>query len=111
MIRHRGYNISSFEIEAAVLGLDGVQEAAAVGVASDRGPHEHDILVSIVLAPGADLPPEAVVDRCTRQLPRYAVPRYVAIVPELPKTQTEKVRKVALRDRGVPAGAWDRLTS
>jgi crotonobetaine/carnitine-CoA ligase len=36
------------------------------------------------------------------------VPRYVRILPELPKTPTNKIQKVALRQEGVTADSWDR---
>ena len=38
----------------------------------------------------------------------FMVPRYVRIVPELPKTPTQKVQKNLLRDEGVTADTWDR---
>jgi crotonobetaine/carnitine-CoA ligase len=36
------------------------------------------------------------------------VPRYIRVVPALPKTPTERVRKTELRDEGVTADTWDR---
>ena len=37
----------------------------------------------------------------------FAVPRYVEFVSELPLTETGKVRKVELRERGVGVDTWD----
>ena len=39
------------------------------------------------------------------------VPRYVRILPELPKTPTQKVQKNILRGQGVTADTWDRETA
>ena len=41
-------------------------------------------------------------------MPKFMVPRYIEFVDALPKTPTEKVRKVALREEGVNAATWDR---
>jgi crotonobetaine/carnitine-CoA ligase len=38
----------------------------------------------------------------------FMVPRYVRIVPDLPKTPTQKVQKHLLRTEGITADAWDR---
>ena len=38
----------------------------------------------------------------------FAVPRYVRVVSELPKTPTQKVQKNILRGEGVTADTWDR---
>jgi crotonobetaine/carnitine-CoA ligase len=35
------------------------------------------------------------------------VPRYVEIVPRLPKTPTQKVEKFRLRESGVGGATWD----
>ena len=40
-------------------------------------------------------------------MPRFMVPRFVKLAPELPKTPTEKIRKVALRDEGITDDTWD----
>ncbi|MFK0153170.1 hypothetical protein ACIQVK_14015 [Streptomyces sp. NPDC090493] len=45
---------------------------------------------------------------CARELPAFAVPRYIEAVGELPLTETGKVRKAALRERGVTPATWDR---
>ncbi|TDC86417.1 ATP-dependent acyl-CoA ligase, partial [Actinomadura sp. 7K507] len=41
------------------------------------------------------------------RLPYFAVPRFVAFVPELPRSASNKVKKAELRATGVPPDAWD----
>ena len=36
------------------------------------------------------------------------VPRYFRLMPDLPRTPTQKIQKYALRDDGVTADTWDR---
>jgi crotonobetaine/carnitine-CoA ligase len=38
----------------------------------------------------------------------FMVPRYVRVVPKLPKTPTQKVQKHLLRSDGITADTWDR---
>ncbi|MDT0633755.1 AMP-binding protein [Spectribacter hydrogenooxidans] len=105
-IRRRGENISSFEVEAAVVAHPDVQEAAAIGVPCEHGEDE----VMVVIAPVAGRRPDPVqlTEFLIERLPYFMVPRYIRVVDELPKTPTAKVRKVALREAGVTDDAWDR---
>jgi crotonobetaine/carnitine-CoA ligase len=45
---------------------------------------------------------------CEPRLPYFAVPRYVEFVRELPTTESGKVQKYKLRERGVTDRTWDR---
>jgi crotonobetaine/carnitine-CoA ligase len=107
-IRRRGENISSFEIERVVNSHPAVLESAAVGVPSELG--EEEVMIVVVPRSGAELDPVDLTEFCVRNMAAFQVPRYIRIVPELPKTPTEKVQKFALRDQGI-ALAWDRLAS
>jgi crotonobetaine/carnitine-CoA ligase len=41
-------------------------------------------------------------------MPHYMVPRYIRAMGELPRTPTNKVKKVEIREAGVTADTWDR---
>ena len=106
-IRRRGENISSFEVEALVNQHPGVQECAAVAVPSELG--EDEIKVLVVGAGGQPLDPSELIEFLEPRMPRFMLPRYVEVVPALPKTDaTFRTRKVELRDAGVTASTWDR---
>jgi crotonobetaine/carnitine-CoA ligase len=105
-LRRRGENISSVEVESAVLCHPAVAEAAVVGVPSELG--EDDILLIVTLRPAAELDCAELLDFCADRMPYFCVPRYVDIVDEIPKTIIGRVRKDLLRARGVGSGAWDR---
>jgi len=107
-IRRRGHNISSFEVERAFLALAGVIEAAAYAVPSEIPGGEDEIMVGVVLESRSALTPPEICARISAELPRFAQPRYIEILPSLPKTQTGKVQKVELRKRGIANAAWDR---
>lgn len=112
MIRRSGENIAAREVEAALLALEAVEEAAVIGVPdADRG---QEVKACLVLKPGlteADLPPAAVFAHCASRLARFKVPRFLEYRASLPKTPSQKVAKhllVAERD-DLRAGAVDRL--
>jgi crotonobetaine/carnitine-CoA ligase len=105
-IRRRGENISSFEIERAVLGHEAVAACAAVAVPSPVG--EDDVKISVVLRPGGKLTPSALLDHCVAAMPYFAVPRYVEFVEALPVNAVGRVQKFVLRDQGVTPATWDR---
>jgi crotonobetaine/carnitine-CoA ligase len=48
---------------------------------------------------------------CEPRLPYFAVPRFLEFVTELPTTESGKVQKYKLRERGVTPATWDRETS
>ncbi len=104
-IRRRGENISSFEVEQILNKHPLIQESAAVGVPSELT--EEDVMAVIVLRPGAELSPEAVVDYCLDQMAYFMAPAYVKFVDALPKTPTQRVQKYRLREEGVE-DSWNR---
>ena len=108
-IRVRGENISSAEIESVVADHPDVAQCAAVAVPSDVG--DYDILLAVVATPGSTPNPAALLRYCHGRMPYFAVPRYVELMEELPMTATQKVRKVELRQRGVQATTWDRVSA
>ncbi|MDO8597713.1 MAG: AMP-binding protein, partial [Sulfuricaulis sp.] len=108
MIRRRGENISSFELEAAVLTHPGVAEVAAVGVPSQLG--DEEVLIAVVAKAGTGIDPAQLTSHLTKIVPRFAIPRYVRRLQALPKTQaTQRIQKHVIRNQGVTDDTWDRL--
>ncbi len=112
-IRRRGENVSSVEVETIVSAHPHILEAAAIGVKSTAGAGaEDEILICVVPREGiVQVDCHDVLEHCIQRMPYFAVPRYVRVLAELPKTPTARVRKVELRDEGLPAGTYDRETS
>ncbi|MCW2985356.1 MAG: AMP-binding protein [Conexibacter sp.] len=107
-IRRRGENISSWEVESTVATHPAVAEAAAYGVPSELG--EDEVMVAVVVADGAELDIPELLSYCDDRLARFAVPRFVRLVDELPKTPSQRTQKFALREAGVTDETFDRLT-
>jgi len=105
-IRRRGENISSFEVEQVLLSHPDVANVAVFPVRSELA--EDEVMAAIVRQPGAALSEIALMEFCQPRLAYFAVPRFIDFVDELPTTESGKVQKYKLRDRGVTPSTWDR---
>ena len=109
VIRRRGENISSFEVEADVLLDPDIVECAAVAVPADTA--EDEILLFAVKRSGVSISPQELCGRLESRMTRFMVPRYIEFLESLPKTQaTQRIIKAELRQRGLGARTWDRQT-
>jgi len=115
MIRRAGENISAFEVESVVAGLDGVAEVAALPVPDDmRG---EEVKICVVLRDGLtqqELPPDMIWDYCTTNLASFKIPRYIEYRSEpLPRTGSEKIAKTELLKEKPDqiSDSWDRIES
>ncbi|HSK59682.1 MAG TPA: acyl--CoA ligase family protein [Actinomycetospora sp.] len=98
-----GENISTVEVEQAVLSHPAVLEAAVVGVPDERWGERPKAFV--VLRQGKDAEPGEIIDHVKGAIARYKAPRDVEMVDELPKTSTGKIQKFELRAKEWGDGA------
>jgi fatty-acyl-CoA synthase len=92
-----GENISSVEVEGALLRHPAVQEAAVVGMADAKwgeAPHAF-----IVLKPGAQGSADELRAFVREHLAHFKCPHSFNFVTDLPKTATGKIQKFVLRGR------------
>jgi crotonobetaine/carnitine-CoA ligase len=105
-IRRRGENISSFEVEAAVVRHPSVRECAAVAYPI---PGEEDEVRLFIVPTSPDFDPDALYGFLCEHMPRFMLPRFIETIDELPRTEASgRLRKVVLRERPLPDGVWDR---
>jgi len=107
-IRRRGENISSMEVERQVGAHPNVKEVAAIGVPAEGGAGAEDEIMIVCIAEGAKPDMVEFTQFMADRMPYFMVPRYIRFVDSLPKTPTERVQKVKLRDEGITADTWDR---
>jgi crotonobetaine/carnitine-CoA ligase len=108
-IRRRGENISSWEVEQVLMMHPAVASAAVYPVRSELA--EDEVMAAVILREDTALMPQELAAFCDTRLPKFAIPRFIDIVADLPRTENGKVQKYKLRERGVPAGCWDRTRS
>jgi crotonobetaine/carnitine-CoA ligase len=105
MIRVSGENVAPSQVEVALLRHPAVDEVAVYGLPSDLG--EEAVAAAVVLKSDSGVEPGELRGFVEADLPYFAVPRYILFVDELPKTQTSKVIKTVLQERGVTSEHWD----
>ena len=92
-----GENISSLEVEKALLAHPGIYEVAVIPVPDDRwGEVPHALVVA---KPGVTLAENEVLEFCRGRLTHYKCPRSVEFLETLPRTGTGKVLKKELRKK------------
>jgi crotonobetaine/carnitine-CoA ligase len=108
IIRRRGENISSQEVEDVIKRHAQVLDCAVIAVPSDLG--EDEVKAYVALTPGSSLKPEEVVYWCAERLAYFKVPRYLEMRSELPRTPSLRVRKDLLRQErdDLIEGCFDR---
>lgn len=98
MYKSGGENVYPAELEQVLRALPGIREAAVIGVPDERWGEvgcaylvrEHDEL--------DELDEETVRSHCLRNLAKFKVPRYYEFLAALPKGDSGKILKKALRD-------------
>jgi acyl-CoA synthetase (AMP-forming)/AMP-acid ligase II len=105
IIKSGGYKISAREIEDVLRRHPRVREVAVVG-AEDRVWGQR-IVAAVVLVPGEDAAPDAVLEDLTvfarAHLADFKRPREVLLLPELPRNALGKIQKhLILKNRLIP---------
>ncbi len=100
MIISAGYNISGTEIEEVLMEHPKVAECAVVGLPDEqRGQLVTAFVVLRDSEAGSDETAEDLQDHVKQTIAPYKYPRAVHFVDALPKTQTGKIQRFALRDQ------------
>jgi crotonobetaine/carnitine-CoA ligase len=105
MVRRRGENISCAEVEMALEAHPDVLECAVFGVPSEMT--EEEVMACVVARPGTRLDPQALREFLAPRLARFMLPRYLRLLPALPRTPTDKVEKFLLQQQGLGVDTWD----
>ncbi|MDG2002445.1 MAG: AMP-binding protein [Novosphingobium sp.] len=105
VIRRRGENISSYEMELTFSTHPEVSEVAIHAVASDVT--EDDVKATVVLRQGASTSETDIREWAKTRIPKFALPRYIEFRSELPKNPIGRIRKFELRAEGVTSATWD----
>ncbi len=92
-----GENVSSIEVEDALMSHPAVKEVAVIGIPDERW---GELVTALVVAEPAagDVTAEDVIAFCRSSLAGYKCPKRVDFVDELPRTATGKLQKFKLRE-------------
>ena len=95
VLKSGGYKLSALEIEREILGMEGVDECAVVGVEDE----EYGQLVGVVVGRvkgGKQVTESELKSFCKEKMAREKVPRYVLFVDEIPRNAMGKLNKKEL---------------
>ncbi len=92
-----GENISSIEVEQAVVSHPRVAEAVVIGLPHERWGETPCAVVTTV--DGAELDQAELIAFTRERIAHYKCPTVVITVDELPKTATGKIAKLAVREQ------------
>jgi acyl-CoA synthetase (AMP-forming)/AMP-acid ligase II len=94
IIKSRGEKVSPREVENAIYSLDGVLDAAVIGV--DDPILGQAVKAFVVQKEGYQLTERDVIRHCLSHLENFMAPKHVEFVADLPKTDTGKIKKTGL---------------
>ncbi|MCF8036632.1 MAG: AMP-binding protein, partial [Desulfobacteraceae bacterium] len=106
-MRKGGENVSAYEVEQVIMKHPAAEEVAVYAVPSDLA--EDEIMAAIKLVDGRRLEVAELRRFLSDKLARYAIPRYIRFVDDLPKTNTHRVIKNVLEKQGVTPDTDDAL--
>ncbi|CUA98894.1 class I adenylate-forming enzyme family protein [Thiomonas bhubaneswarensis] len=95
IIKSRGEKVSPREVENVLHALEGVLEAAVIGV--DDPLLGQAVKAFVVCKPGVSLSEREVIKHCLANIENFMAPKYVEFVDALPRTDTGKIKKTGLR--------------
>ncbi|MDP9139448.1 MAG: AMP-binding protein [Pseudomonadota bacterium] len=96
MILVSGFNVFPNEIEAVVATHPGVLECACIGVPDDKS---GEAVKVFVVRKDPALSVDALLQHCRDNLTGYKVPRHIAFIADLPKSNVGKILRKELRDK------------
>ena len=95
MILVSGFNVYPNEVENVVVELDGILEAAAIGVEDDKS---GEVVKIFVVRTDDNVTEQDIMDHCRKNLTGYKRPKQIEFRDDLPKTNVGKILRRALRD-------------
>ena len=91
IIKSRGEKVSPKEVENVLYSIDGVLEAAVIGVPDEL--LGEAVKAFVVLKDGVNLSEKEILAYCSKRLEDFMMPKYIEFRKELPKTSTGKITK------------------
>lgn len=95
MILVSGFNVYPNEIEGVVVEMDGVLEAAAIGIPNERS---GETVKLYVVKSDESVTANDIVRYCRENLTGYKVPKEIEFRDDLPKTNVGKILRRELRE-------------
>ncbi len=96
LIKYKGFQVAPAELEALILGHEGVADVAVIGVADEEA---GELPKAFVVPSSDDLDPDELIAWVSEQVSPQKRIRLVELVEEIPKSPSGKILRRQLRDR------------
>lgn len=97
VVKSGGENVSTVEVESAILDHPKVADATIVGLPHPRWIEA--VTAFVVPKPGESITEEEIIQFCKQNLAGYKVPKKVVVLNEIPKNPSGKVLKKDIRNQ------------
>ncbi|EAQ06203.1 AMP-binding protein [Yoonia vestfoldensis] len=96
LIKYKGFQVAPAELEAALVALEGITDAAVIGLPDAEA---GELPIAFVVAGNGAPDADAIMAHLGRTLAHYKQLHQIHIVPEIPKSASGKILRRMLRDR------------
>jgi acyl-coenzyme A synthetase/AMP-(fatty) acid ligase len=102
--------VSPLEVENCLVGHPAVHECGVVGYRDDAGLEKAMAYVELKTGhePSDELA-QAIIEHAKSHIAAFKAPRRIEFLDDLPRTETGKIRRAALREMAQQAGPASRL--
>lgn len=90
-----GENVYPAEVEAVLSEMEGIKEAAVIGIPDNQW---GQVPVAFVVVDGSVLSEKSIMKNCEKSLAKYKIPKRVFFVSELPRNASGKIVRRNLRE-------------
>ena len=98
IIKSRGEKVSPLEVEKVLLTIDGVDEAAVIGVPDEL--LGQAVKAFVTLHTGSELSEPLLKKICMSRLENFMVPKFIEVLDHMPKSPNGKIDKKRLKSQG-----------
>ncbi len=105
MVKTRGHRVELDEVESVLNSHELVEQAVVFTVPDGEGSQQIEAAVILLDNGGVTVDADALKKHAASTLPRYAVPRRIRIVADVPRTTSGKADRVALAAQAASGGA------
>jgi crotonobetaine/carnitine-CoA ligase len=104
-MRKGGENVSAYEVEQVIKKHDAIEDAAVYAVPSELA--EDEIMTAVKIVEGMAFDPAVLLEFLSDKLARFAIPRYIRQVEDLPMTNSHRIIKGVLEKDGITKDTFD----
>lgn len=98
MVNVSGFNVYPNEVEDVVVAMDGIREAACIGIADEK---TGEALKLFAVKSDNSITEQDVTDHCRKELTAYKVPKVIEFRDDLPKSSVGKILRRELREESL----------